>query len=156
MSGKLIPKGGGHFNARQRFFVRYVVLVLTDIVVLNLFEEHWHKVSIPSFTISIGAALMLQVLLKLTVAAEHKVASFFKDANRRGTRALKLFALWLVLFGSKFVILWALGLAFGDKVHFEGAMHGVVPLISVIVVMLLAETLVLRITDHLGKMEEED
>ncbi|MBK1828059.1 hypothetical protein [Haloferula rosea] len=151
MSEDQRTSGGGSFNARQLFFVRYFALVLTDIVVLNLFEEHWGKVTIPSFTISIGAALLLQLLLKLTVAAEHKVAGFFSARTHRGAKALKIFALWLVLFGSKFVILWALGFAFGDKVHFEGKMHGVVPLIIVIVVILFAEMLVLRLTDFLGR-----
>lgn len=151
MSDELVPRDSKTFNARQRFFVRYFALVMTDILVLNLFAEFWDRVHISSFSISIGAALILQVLLKLTVLLEHKVSGFFKDRKHRGARALKLLSLWLVLFGSKFVILWALGLALGDKVHFEGALHGMVPLITVIVVMMVAEVMVAKLTDFLGQ-----
>lgn len=155
MTDELIPKSGKTFNARQRFFVRYFALVMTDIVVLNLFAEFWSRVHLTSFSVSIGAAVILQLLLKLTMALEHRVSGFFTDRTHRGARALKLLSLWLVLFGSKFVILWALGLALGSRLHFDGALHGMVPLITVIVVMLLAELLVARLTEALGQEEDD-
>ena len=49
-----------------------------------------------------------------------------------------------MLFGSKFVILEALTLAFGDKVRFGGMFHGIVTLIVVIIVMLVAEEAIVR------------
>ena len=49
------------------------------------------------------------------------------------------FSAWLVLFGSKFVILEALAFAFADKVHFGGPIHGLVILIVVVIVMPLLE-----------------
>jgi hypothetical protein len=64
--------------------------------------------------------------------------------------SLRFFCAWLVLFGSKFVILEALTFAFGDRVMFEGVLHGIVWLISVVVVMLFAEELVLRIYRRLA------
>jgi hypothetical protein len=57
---------------------------------------------------------------------------------------VKLFVAWIILFGSKFVILEALSFAFGDKVRFEGIFHGIVWLIIVVVVMLAAEEIVVR------------
>jgi len=59
-------------------------------------------------------------------------------------RFLRFFVAWLILFGSKFVILEALALAFGEEVRFTGAFHGIVWLIIVVVVMLIAEELVVR------------
>lgn len=155
MASELIPQGERAFNARQRFFLRYTALVMTDIVVLNLFAEFWSRVHLSSFSVSIGAALILQVLLKLTVALEHRVAEFFQDRTHPGAKLLKVFSLWVVLFGSKFVILWALGLVLGERLHFEGAMHGVVPLITVIVVMLVVEVLMTRLTDVMGDEAKE-
>ena len=57
---------------------------------------------------------------------------------------LRFFCAWLVLFGSKFVILEALDLAFGDSVQFEGVLHGIVWLIIVVVTMVIVEELVVR------------
>ena len=60
------------------------------------------------------------------------------------------FSAWLVLFGSKFVILEAIAMAFGDQVYFGGVYHGIVTLIVVIIVMLIAEELVVRLYRKLG------
>ena len=135
---------------RQRLFLRYFTGVLIDLVVLNLFDEYSDKVSIDSFTISLLAAVLLQALLKATIALEHQVAVFFKARPGGFNTFLRFFGAWLVLFGSKFVILEALALAFGDRVRFEGALHGLVWLIIVVVVMLVAEELVVRLYRKIG------
>ena len=109
---------------RQRLFLRYFTGVLIDLVVLNLFAEYSDKVAIDSFTISLLAAVLLQALLKPTIALEHQVAVFFKARPGGFNTFLRFFGAWLVLFGSKFVILEALSFAFGDSVRFEGALHG--------------------------------
>ena len=128
----------------QRLFARYFTAILIDLVVLNVFAEFWSLVVIESFTISLLIALLLQVLLKLTLAIEHRIGAYF--AGRPGAMAkfLRIFCAWLVLFGSKFVILGAVDLAFGDYIHFGGPLHGVVSFIVVIVAMLVAEELIVR------------
>ena len=55
-----------------------------------------------------------------------------------------------MLFGSKFVILEALALTFGDKVQFGGRWHGIVTLIVVVVAMLVAEEAIVRLYRRLG------
>ena len=57
---------------------------------------------------------------------------------------------WLVLFGSKFVILEALSLAFGDRLSFGGPFHGVVALIVVVVVMLAVEVALVKLYRSMG------
>lgn len=135
---------------RQRLFVRYVLAILIDLVVLNLFAEYWKNVFIGSFTTSLLAAIVLQLLLKLTIALEHRVAEFFKARPGGLMTFLRFFCAWLILFGSKFVILEAITQLFGDDVRFLGAFHGVVALIVVIVAMLVAEEIVVRIYRKLG------
>ena len=130
---------------RQRLFVRYVLAVLIDLTVLNLADEHWELVTIDSFTTSILAAVLLQLLLQVTLALEHKVAGFFSTKPGPAMKAMRMFVAWLILFGSKFVMLGAIDLAFGDKVLFTGPLHGVVAFIVVIVVMLAAEEFIVRI-----------
>jgi hypothetical protein len=126
-------------SVRQRVFFRYFSAVLVDLVVLNLFVEYWGHVSADSFTITLLAAVLLQVLLKLTIALEHRVAAYF-NAKRGGfAKFMRFFSAWLVLLGSKFVILEALTFAFGDRLRFGGPFHGIVALIVVVVAMLAAE-----------------
>jgi hypothetical protein len=63
---------------------------------------------------------------------------------------MRIFSAWLVLFGSKFVILAAINLAFGDDVSFGGPFHGIVAFIVVVVVMLVAEEAMVRFYRRLG------
>ena len=126
-------------HTRQRLFVRYLMATLIDLTVLNLFDEHWEYVTVDSFTISILAAVLLQVLLKATLALEHKVALYFNSKSGNFAKFMRLFTAWLILFGSKFVMLGAIDLVFDDEVSFSGPLHGVVAFIVVVVVMLVAE-----------------
>lgn len=135
---------------RQRLFVLYFTGVLIDLVVLNLFAEYSDKVMVSSFTMSLLAAILLQLLLKLTIALEHRVGAFFKNKPGALMTFLRCFCAWLVLFGSKFVILEALSFALGDSVRFAGAFHGIVWLILVVVTMLVAEEVVVRIYRRLS------
>lgn len=135
----------------QRLFVRYLLAVLIDLTILNLFDEFWRHVSIDSFTVSIIAAILLQVLLQATLALEHRVALFFKQKPGGLAKVLRYFSAWLILFGSKFVMLGAIDLAFGDGVIFSGPLHGVVVFIIVIVAMLVAEELAVRVYRRLSR-----
>lgn len=128
----------------QRLFNRYLTATLIDLVVLNLFVEHWAHVSIDSFTISILAAVMLQLLLKATLAFEHRVASFFNSKSGGLAKFLRFFCAWLILFGSKFLMLGAIDVTFGERVAFTGPLHGVAAFIVVVVAMLAVEEGVLR------------
>jgi hypothetical protein len=149
-SEALMPRSAEGFTNRQRQFVRYFTAILIDLVVLNLFVEYSGKVFVDSFTTSLLAAVLLQVLLKLTIAVEHRVAAFFKARGGGVNTFLRWFCAWLVLFGSKFVILEALAVTFGDKVRFGGIWHGIVTLIVVVIVMLVVEELIVRLYRRLG------
>lgn len=135
-------------------FVRYFTAILIDLVVLNLFVEYSDKVFVDSFTTSLLAAVLLQVLLKLTIAVEHRVAVFFNARPGGWMKFFRFFFAWLVLFGSKFVILEALTLAFGDKVRFAGRFNGIVTLIVVIIAMLVAEEAIVRLYRRLADKGE--
>ena len=147
----LLPASAVGPTDSQRLFVRYFTAVLIDLLVLNLFVEYSSKVSVDSFTTSLLAAVLLQILLKVTIAIEHRVGAYFKAKPGRLMTFLRYFCAWLVLFGSKFVILEALSFAFGDKVRFEGRFHGLLTLIVVVVVMLVAEEAIVRLYRRLGK-----
>jgi hypothetical protein len=137
---------GTRVSEGQRTFLRYYTGIFMDLVVLGLFAQFWDKVYVSSFGVALLAAVVLQALLKLTIAAEHAVAKFWKSRGPGGMNTfMRFFCAWLVLFGSKFVILEALVQLFGKEVHFDGIWHGIVTLIVVVVVMLVAEEVVLRL-----------
>jgi hypothetical protein len=144
-SDALMPVSAETPSNKQRLFLRYYTGFLMDLVVLNLFAEYWDKVYVDTFTTSLWAALLLQVLLKVTIIFEHKVLDWFKAKTGALMTFLKYFCAWLILFGSKFVILEALAQAFGHNVKFGGMWHGIVTLIIVVVVMLLAEEIMVRV-----------
>src|SRR5437763_7381593 len=123
-SEDLMPVSAAAPSDKQRLFMRYFTATLIDLVVLGLFDEYSNKVFVHSFTIALLAAILLQILLKLTIAAEHRVAAHFKRKPGRLMVFLRFFCAWLILFGSKFVILEALSFVFGKDVRFEGALHG--------------------------------
>jgi hypothetical protein len=143
-SDRFMPASADEPSDKQRMFARYFTAILIDLVVLNLFDEYSDKVFVDTFTTSMLAALVLQILLKLTIAVEHRVAQFFKARPGGFMTFMRWFSAWVVLFGSKFVILEAIVQLFGDNVRFEGRFHGIITLIIVVVVMLVAEELVVR------------
>jgi hypothetical protein len=132
-------------SKRQRVFSRYLTATLVDLVVLGLFAEYWEYVTVNSFTIMLLAAALLQILLKLTIVLEHRVAAFFYARPGGFNKFMRFFTAWLILFGSKFVILEAVVLAFGDRLRFGGPLHGVVALIVVVVVMLVVEAVLVKV-----------
>jgi hypothetical protein len=137
-------------STSQKMFVRYLIATLIDLTVLNLFEEHWDYVTIDSFTLSILAAILLQVLLKATLMLEHRVANYFNSKVGVVAKFLRFFLAWLILFGSKFVMLGAIDFVFGDHVLFTGPVHGVIAFIVVVMVMLVAEEAIVRLYRRLA------
>ena len=75
----------GSFSKHQQLFIRYTLAVLVDLTVLNLFNEYWSFVYIEFFSISLLTAILLQFLLQVTIAIEHRVAGYFK--TKTGLRA---------------------------------------------------------------------
>jgi hypothetical protein len=140
-----MPVAAKIYSDRQRLFILYFTGTLIDLVVLGLFAEYSDKVYVSTFTTALLAAIVLQILLKLTIAAEHRVLAKFTGKVGAAWKAAKYFVAWLILFGSKFVILEALTFVFGHDVHFEGVLHGIVWLIIVVVTMVVAEELVVRL-----------
>lgn len=143
------------FNTPQRLFVGYTLAILVDLTVLNFFDEYWEYVTIDSFTISFAAAILLQLLLKLSIGLEHKLANYFKTKPGTGTKVMRGISTYIILVGSKFVMLEAINLMFGDKVQFTGPLNGVVAFFAVVFVILISEITVSRIYFALEDRKED-
>ena len=135
----------------EMLFIGYTLAVLVDLTVINLFDEYWEYVSIPSFSISLLAAILMQLLLKLTLAAEHVIAEHFKKKEGGRPKVIRGVITYVILVGSKFVILEILNIVFGDRVLFTGPWHGVVAFIVLVLAILAAEFAVSLIYRQLKK-----
>lgn len=130
---------GVTLSRRQKLFVKYTMMVLIDLVVINLLSQFWDKVYIAAFHISLLAAILLQLLLQITMIIEHRIAGYFKQMSGLKAKIFRGLSTWAVLFGSKFAILWAINFSFGNDVQFHGALHGMVTFIALIVGIIVAE-----------------
>jgi hypothetical protein len=134
-------------NGAQLVFLGVLSSVLVNIVVLNLFVEFSDKVIIDSFTISIFTAVLLTALLFVITRFEHRISHFFFEQHTgRAWRFAGVVAVWAVLFGSKFLILEAVDLVFGDHVE----LGKLIEVILIVVVMLASKALVAWVFDWLG------
>lgn len=131
----------GSFSKRQQLFFKYGFLVLIDLTVLNLFNEYWGLVFIESFSISLLAALLLQILLRVAIALEHRIAKLFDGMSGKKAKILRGISAWAVIFVSKVVILEAINILFGSSVLFSGPIHGLVAFILVVTGIIVAEQL---------------
>jgi len=131
----------GSFSKRQQLFFRYSFFILVDFAVLGFFNQYWDLVFIESFSVALLAAVLLQVLLQITIAIEHRVASIFKAKPGVRAKILRVLSAWAILFGSKLVILEAINISFGSSVTFGGPVHGLVAFIVVVIGIIIAEQL---------------
>ncbi|MFZ0531225.1 MAG: hypothetical protein WAL91_11900, partial [Propionicimonas sp.] len=97
-----------------------VVDVFVYVVVLNLAVEYLPAVISETFTLSLLTALLLKVVLEVVVAVKGRVKARFKAATGPTGKVVAGVALWLLLVGSKFVVLELIDFVFGDSVRLGG------------------------------------
>ena len=131
---------------RQLAFFSWTKDVLIYIIVLNLFVEYVDKIVIDSFTISILTAILLKALLDLILGLEHRVAHFFEARPGKLSMLLRILSTWLILFSSKFLILEAVDLVFGDHVELGKFWH----VLILVIALMVAREVVQRIYVALG------
>jgi hypothetical protein len=140
-------------NRRQHIFIKYTFAILVDITILNLFNEYWDYVTLSSFSISLVAAILLQLLLQITLNIEYKVAAYFKRKEGLQAKILRILSAWGILFISKLVMLKIIEIVFPVSIQFTGPIHGAVSFITVVVVMILAEQSIMKVNRLLKDKE---
>lgn len=97
-----------------------VVDVFVYVVVLNLFVEYLPSVLSETFTMSLLTAVLLKLVLEVVVIVKGRAKGRFKAATTAAGKVAAGLLLWLVLFGSKFVVLELINLVFGEAVSLGG------------------------------------
>ena len=131
---------------RQMIFTSWTKDVLIYIIVLNLFVEYNSKIIIDSFTISILTAILLKILLEIILKLEHRVSNVFKSY-----KVLRILLVWLILFGSKFLILEVVDVVFGDHVELGKFLD----VILLVIALMVAREVFQRIYLALGNSDQE-
>lgn len=97
-----------------------VVDLLVYVVVLNLFVEYLPQVLAESFTLSLLTAALLKGVLEVVVVGKDRMKARFRAAGTPVGKVVAAVGLWAVAFGSKFLVLEAVDLVFGDRVSLGG------------------------------------
>ena len=133
----------------QARFLSWVSAVLVDIVVLNLFVEFVHTIVIDSFAISILTAVLLKLMVDAVKGLEQSVSAYFARKEGAVWKPVRFLAVWLILFLSKFVILEAVNVVFGNHVE----LGSFIEIVAVIVTMLAANAALVAVYQNLGARE---
>lgn len=105
---------------RRRPTAADIVDVFVYVVVLNLAVQFVPQVLAESFTLSLLTAVMLKVVLEGVLVVKRRAKARFDAASGAAGKGLAGLLLWVVLAGSKFVVLKIEDLLFGDRVHLGG------------------------------------
>lgn len=97
-----------------------VIDVLVYVVVLNLAAEYLPSVIAESFTLSLLTALLLKLTLEVVLSAKDRLKRRFKAATTLPAKVLAGVLLWLVMVGSKFVVLELVAVLFAGQVQLGG------------------------------------
>lgn len=119
---------------RQLIFAELVVGTLIYAVVLGLFDDYTDLVSAKSFSTIVFASILLEALTFLTFLFKDWWIEFLTRWRGELSRPQKIFGLWLVMFFSKFVFLWALEFVF--RGNFEvGGFFSILILVACVTVL---------------------
>ena len=97
-----------------------IIDVFVYVVVLSVFVEYVPRVISETFTLSLFAAVLLKGVLEVVLVAKKRVVGRFRQASGPGGKVAAAVMVWAVLFGSKFLVLEAVNLVFGDRVSLGG------------------------------------
>lgn len=116
---KTDPAGGAAVSW-HRLGAAHIVDVFAYVIVLGLFTQFFPSVITETFTLTLLTALLLKVVLELVVSVKKPIAKRFRAAEHPLVKAALGLALFVVLAGSKFVVLELTDLVFGDAVRLGG------------------------------------
>jgi len=107
-------------GTRWRIDAADVVDVFVYVVMLNLAVEYLPAVISETFTLTLLTAIVLKLVLEAVIWIKDRLKARIIAAPRAVGKIAGALALWLVLVGSKFVVLELVALAFAGQVKLGG------------------------------------
>jgi hypothetical protein len=127
------------FNSRQLMFKELFVGTLIYAVVLGFFNDYTSIVYAKSFSTIFFAAIVLEILTFAAFFIKGRIVDRLKGRSGTANRLLMFFCVWLVMFLSKFVFIWAIDVTFGDDININGFFGILLVALTVTVVHKLAD-----------------
>jgi len=137
----VLDQDDGAADRLQPRIAAAIVDVFVYVVVLNLFVEYLPQVISETFTLSLLTAILLKGVLEIVVAAKNRVKARFRQASTPMGKVVAAVLLWVVLFGSKFLVLEVVALVFRDRV----SLGGFFSVTALILVLLVSRAVVRRL-----------
>jgi len=137
----VLDQDDGAADRLQPHIAAAIVDVFVYVVVLNLFVEYLPQVISETFTLSLLTAVLLKGVLEIVVAAKNRVKARFRQASTPIGKVVAAVLLWVVLFGSKFLVLEVVALVFRDRV----SLGGFFSVTALILVLLVSRAVVRRL-----------
>ena len=137
----VLDQDDGAADRLQPRIAAAIVDVFVYVVVLNLFVEYLPQVISETFTLSLLTAVLLKGVLEIVVAAKNRVKARFRQASTPMGKVVAAVLLWVVLFGSKFLVLEVVALVFRDRV----SLGGFFSVTALILVLLVSRAVVRRL-----------
>jgi hypothetical protein len=132
------------FSPAQMLFQELVIGTLIYTTVLGFLNDYTSIVYAKSFSTIFFASIVLEFLTYLAFQLKGAIVSWLKDHDGLPYRILMFFCVWLVMFASKFVFIWALDLLFGNYININGFFG--------ILLVVLCVTVLHKLTYHVFKM----
>lgn len=108
------------FTPRQLLFQEIFIGTLIYITVLGFFDDYSSIVYAKSFSTIFFASLVLEILTYLAFQLKSLIIAWLKHREGRIYLILAFFFVWLVMFLSKFVFIWALDILLGSYINING------------------------------------
>jgi hypothetical protein len=134
-------------NSRQILFKEMFVGTLIYAIVLGFFNDYTSIVYAKSFSTIFLASAVLQALTYLAFVLKGQIIRRLKLYEGLVYQLLMFFFVWLVMFLSKFVFVWAIDLLFGNNMTINGFFGILTIVLSVTVLHRLADWIFLRLAD---------
>lgn len=135
------------FSSKQLIFKELFVGTLIYAVVLGIFNDYTSIVYAKSFSTILYSALVLEVLTYLAFSLKSSIVAWLKHREGAFYKILMFFCIWLVMFLSKFVFIWAIDMIFGENINIHGFFGILYIVLSVTITHKLADKVFLNLAD---------
>lgn len=103
-------------NVKKQAFSELFISSLIYVAILGFFSEYTSIVYASSFSYLFVASIIMGILTSATFWLKNEIVERYSESNR-----LRMaFFVWLVMFFSKFVFVWAIDFVLGDAVGIFG------------------------------------
>lgn len=134
--------------ARDGSLVAHALDVAVYVVVLNLAAWLVPSVITESFVVSVLTAVLLKLVLEVVLVVKQRAVTRLRGATTPRGKVVGAITLWLVVVGSKFVVLELEDLLLGDAVELGGFFSVTGLIASLLLARLAARRLLAAVVDR--------